>query len=232
MFKVGLSYAAKTWGVYLIAMLLSLFFLAGTGVTWVMITLNVLVLLVFALLIFNDGAYNGEKACTLQASMDKHVQEGRRVDESQRVWTFNPRNGAIAFLICVMPFLILSAVNLAAAPYFPETAEEETQEREAFTYDYEAAEAAKAAPVNWVGVAARTVFMPYVCMYSLVSQGTLNILFFLYSLFLPAFGLAGYLCGPAMRKKKLRDIALGKKRKMRNLKVNRTRKPRGPKAEV
>ena len=43
----------------------------------------------------------------------------------------------------------------------------------------------------------------------------------------------GYLCGPALRKKKLMDIEKGKKRKMKRLKVNRKpRKPSPPKMEV
>ena len=47
---------------------------------------------------------------------------------------------------------------------------------------------------------------------------------------IPLMLCIGYLMGPSLRIKKLREIALGKKRKMRNLKVNK--KPRKPKAEV
>ena len=64
----------------------------------------------------------------------------------------------------------------------------------------------------------------------MVSNKTLNALFFLFALPVPLFQSIGYLLGPKLRAKKLHDIALGKKRKMRNLKVNK--KPRTPKAEV
>ena len=95
-----------------------------------------------------------------------------------------------------------------------------------------AVEKAADQPVNWVNIAARLVYMPYVFSYSMVSQSALNWLFLLYAFPLPAAAFAGYMSGPALRQKKLKDIALGKKRKMRNLKVHRERRPRGPKAEV
>ena len=229
--KVAFSYAARTWGMYVVMVLLSLIFLAGTGTTWLMLVLDAAMLIAFGLLIFSEGAYNGEKGCTLDATLERQIKEGRRVDESQREYGFSKKTAVRTLIICLAPFLIVAVLNLIVAPFYPEAEVVET-EREAFTYDYEAAEKAANTPVNWVNIAARTVFMPYVGSYTLVDSGTLNWLFLLYSFIMPLCSFAGYLTGPKMRQKKLRDIALGKKRKQRNLKVNRQRSQRGPKAEV
>ncbi len=229
--NVSLSYAAKTWGIYAVLMLLCLLFMVGSAGSVILTILNILILLGFWLVAFNEGAYNGEKACTLAVSIEKQLKEGRVVDEKMKRQVFSRKTGVRMLVICLMPFLLISALNLAVAPMYPETEQTEVV-REKWTYDYEAVEEAKATPVNWINIIARIVFMPFVFTYSLVSSATLNILFLFYGLPMPAAAFAGYMLGPALRQKKLRDIALGKKRKMRNLKVNRQRKPRGPKAEV
>lgn len=231
--KVSLSYAMRTWGIYAVMMLISLLFLAGTSGSVIMIILNVVLFLGFLLVAFNEGAYNGEKACTLEASLEKQLKEGRAVDEKSRQQVFSKKTGAVMLAICLAPFIIISALNLAVAPLYPpvETVEEEV-EREPFSFDYEAVENAEKAPVNVVNIVARVVYMPYVSTYSMVSNDTLNLLFLLYAFPMPLAAFLGYMRGPAMRQRKLKDIALGKKRKMRNLKVNRRKAPRGPKAEV
>ena len=228
--NVSFSYALKTWGIYLVLTLLSLLFLAGSAGSVVMTILNILVLGGFILLAFNEGAYNGERSCTLEVSLEKQLKEGRVVDEKMRSQVFSKKTGVTMLVICLIPFLLISVLNLAVAPLYPVEEQVEEVEREAFTYDYEAAENPR--PVNWVNVIARMVFMPYVFSYSLVSNSTLNLLFLLYGFPMPLAAFAGYMSGPRLRQKKLKDIALGKKRKMRNLKVNRQRKPKGPKAAV
>ena len=229
--NVSLSYAAKTWGIYAVLVFLCLLFMTGASGSVVLTILNIAVLIGFWLVAFNEGAYNGEKACTLEVSLEKQLKEGRVVDEKLRRQTFSRRTGAIMLVICLIPFLFISILNLAVAPLYPETEVVET-EREKWTYDAEAIEQAQREPTNWVKIIARLVFMPYVFTYGLVPESTLNILMLFYGLPMPLAAFIGYMMGPRLRQKKLRDIALGKKRKMRNLKVNRQRKPRGPKAEV
>jgi len=231
--NISLSYAMKTWGIYLVLMLLCLLFLAGSSGSAIMTILNIAVLIGFLLLAFNDGAYNGEKACTLEASIEKQLKEGRIIDEKLRKQVFSKKTAAVMLAICLAPFLLVSVLNLAVAPLFPvEEAQVEEQEREPFSYDYDAAQNADPGKINVVNIVARVMYMPYVFSYSLVSAGTLNLLFLLYAFPAPLAAFAGYLAGPALRRKKLRDIALGKKRKMRNLRVNRRKGPRGPRAEV
>ena len=234
--KVSLGYAAKTWGIYALLVLLSVLFVAGMSGSVFQIVLNLALLAIFVLLAFNEAAYNGEKACTLEASLEKQLKEGRHVDEKSKAYVFSRKTGVLMFAICLAPFLLLSLLNLAVAPLYPEAAvQEEEPEREAFYFDYDAADnpvEVEAVPVNVVNVITRVVYMPFVFTYELVSASALNLLFLLYAFVMPGFAFAGYMLGPVLRRKKLRDIALGKKRKMRNLKVHKDKGPRRPKAEV
>ncbi|MBR0463778.1 MAG: hypothetical protein IJJ23_05260 [Clostridia bacterium] len=227
--KKALSYAAQTWGTYLVFMLVSVFFISSIGNNVLLTILDVALIVVFGFLIFNTGAYNGEKACTADATLEKQLKEGRRVDETLRDQGFSKKTGLQAFIICLLPFLIMSVVNLIVAPMIPEPEPTEVVEHEAF---YQEDEDPDAEPqrINYMRVATTIVYMPYVFSFNLVSRPTLNWLFLLYAFIMPGCMYAGYMTGPAMRKKKLRDIALGKKRKQRNLKVHKP--PKAPKAEV
>lgn len=232
--KVSLGYASKTWGLYAVLVLLSVMFVSGIGSGVLQIIMNAALLLVFMLLIFNDAAYNGEKACTLQANIDKQIKEGRTVDEHMRAHAFSRKTGLTTFAICLVPFLVLSLINLAMGPSYQDLSApaviEEEEEQAAFSYDPDAV--SQAEPVSKLTVVTRLVYMPFVASYAYVTNGVLNILFVLYAFVAPGIALAGYMMGPMLRKKKLHDIALGKKRKARNLKVNNKRGPRAPKAEV
>lgn len=233
--KMGLKYAAHIWSYHVLLMVIALFFLSGMGSAWYAIVLDVLLIAGITLMAFNDGAYNGEKACTLAVSLEKQVKEGRRVDEKLKAQVFNKKVAVWILIFGMVPFLLMSTVNAIVAPFYPEAqtaaevAEEDTTGSFDFEYDEEAA-AEEIAQINKVNVVARMVFMPYVSFYGLVRGNVLNALFFLFSLPMPIAEAVGYLLGPKMREKKLKDIARGKKRKMRNLKVHK--KPRQPKAEV
>ena len=88
---------------------------------------------------------------------------------------------------------------------------------------------------NYVNVASRVVFMPIFSVYSFFNRNPdgLNLIFVLFSLIVPVPAVAGYLSGPAMRLKKLKDIETGKKRKLKKLKVHqKKREVKPPKMEV
>lgn len=235
--KMGLRCAGRVWGYYALLLLLGILFVGNLGTGWVSVALNVVLVLLGMLMAYNEGAYSGEKACTLAASLEKQMKEGRLVDEKLRAQVYDRKVAAWILAIGCAPFLLMSAANAIVAPFYPESVVEETQEAElekkesegGFQFDYEADEA-ESQPVNWVNVITRLAFMPFVSVYDLVGSRTLNALFFLFSLPLPAACSVGYWMGPKLRDRKLREIAKGKKRKMRKLKVNQ--KPRRPKAEV
>ena len=94
--KVSLSYAMRTWGIYAVMMLISLLFLAGTSGSVIMIILNVVLFLGFLLVAFNEGAYNGEKACTLEASLEKQLKEGRAEIENEYSRAVAPEGNPLA----------------------------------------------------------------------------------------------------------------------------------------
>lgn len=230
--KMGLKMAARGWTYHFVALMVCLLFVSGLGSGVIAIALNALLLVGIWVMALNDGAYNGEKACTLAVSLEKQEKEGRKIDEKLKAQVYDRKVAVWALIICLLPMLLVASANLIAAPFYPEPEVGQVVEEEtsfSFDYDYDE-ESAEHELVNGFNVAARLVFMPYVSVYSLVSASTLNWLFLLFSLPIPLMLCIGYLMGPSLRIKKLREIALGKKRKMRNLKVNK--KPRKPKAEV
>jgi len=230
--KMGLKMAARGWTYHFVALMVCLLFVSGLGSGVIAIALNALLLVGMWIMALNDGAYTGEKACTVAATLEKQAKEGRKVEEKLRSQVYDKKVAAWALIICMLPLLLIASANLIAAPFFPEEEIVETEaEEESFSFNYDMdEESADSVPVNGFKVAARLAFMPYVSVYSLVSTNTLNWLFLPFSLPIPLMLAIGYLMGPSLRIKKLRDIALGKKRKMRNLKVHK--KPRQQKAEV
>ena len=232
--EVSFKSASKVWGLYLVAVLVSVLFLSSLNTGVIQLVLGVVLLAAFVLLAYSDGAYNGERGCTLNATIEKQVKEGRSVAEQTARYAFSRKTAIVTFVICLIPFLAVSTINLIAEPFFPETVvEEEEEEHEAFYFDYDADPTEReTVRTNWAKIVARVLYMPYVFVYERVSNHTLNWLFMLFAFVMPTSQLVGYLSGPRLRKKKLHDIALGKKRKMRNLKVHKDKGPRRPKAEV
>ncbi|MGI6173432.1 MAG: hypothetical protein ACOYI8_05965 [Christensenellales bacterium] len=233
---------------YGLMMLLSILFLVGMN-GWLLYTLNALLLLGFGALVFNDCAYQGEKAATTLAMVEKQRAEGHTVDPLYEKQVFSKRNAVYLLLTAALPLLLLSAVNLALEPHYPvvevTTAAEEPaaeEETEKLPYDegaFPEANAELPQPAEPISRAAlfmafmRALFMPFLGLYTLVSAHVLYVLFLPLSLLLPTVGAIGYLQGPKLREKKLDDIEKGKKRKMRNLRVNKKpRKPRSARPEV
>ena len=231
--KMGLKLSTHIWSYHLLMALIGLIFISGMGGAWYGLLVNAALILGMIVMALNEGAYHGEKACTLAVSLEKQIKEGRRIDEKLKDQVFNKKIAAWILIIGSLPFLLVSAVNAIVAPFYPEITVDEMQVAEStvgsFEFNYEEQETEEAI-VNPVNIVARLVFMPYVSIYTLVSGRVLNALFFLFSLLLPGAEAVGYLLGPKMRERKLKDIARGKKRKMRNLKVHK--KPRQPKAEI
>ena len=64
--KLAFKYAGRMWGIYAVLMLLSIFFVIGIGSTGWQLALGALLLVGFGVLLFNEGGYVGEKACTVR----------------------------------------------------------------------------------------------------------------------------------------------------------------------
>ncbi len=232
--KTGFKCAVRVWFYHLLMLILGVLFITGIDNDLLRVGLNVLLLAGVGMMTFNEGAYNGEKACTLAASLEKQLKEGRHIDEKAREQVFSKKVAAWILIFGSLPFLLVSTVNAIVAPFYPEIVIADKAEEEEtvgdFSNSYTEDVEEESEPVNTTNVVARLVFMPYVSIYTLVRGNVLNFLFFPFSLLLPALEAAGYLCGPRLREKKLKDIVRGKRRKMKNLKVNK--QPRRPKAEV
>jgi hypothetical protein len=215
--KQGFKFAVHVWGYHLIAALIGILFISTmSGVLGIIV--NSLLIAGVVGIALNEGSYQGEKAATAAATIEKQEKEGRRVSELQKKAVFKRSVAVWAIILGCLPFLLLSGVNMIDAQKAPVTAEQQDTE---IVLNYEGEAVASGLSTTPVNTAARMVFSSYIAFYALVDAGTLNVLFFVFSL---PVGLAmgiGYLFGPRMRNRKLYDIAKGKKRKQRNLKVHK-----------
>ena len=238
---------ARALSTYLIALVLCLLLCAQIGPDWywAQVVLNLAMLAGMGFMMFSDGGYRGERACTMTATVDRLEGEGRQPSADMLAGRFAPKAAVVAFLTCALPLLLVAGVNLAVEPYYPPVIMEEsslTMEELSEQYAQMSEEElaalkaeADATPTNWVNVAARAVYMPFVFAYRPFGDNPhgLNLLFLAFSLRSALPEPAGYLCGPRLRKKKLMDIEKGKKRKLKKLKVNpKPREPKKPKMEV
>jgi hypothetical protein len=247
--KQGLKLGAGALVTYFISAVLNMTLLVEMSGKWyaLQVILNLVFFGLMALLMFQSGGNAGEKACTVTATVERIRQGGREPDHKVLEGRFDKRVALIAFLTCALPLLIVAGVNLAVEPYYPPvlvdpnapTVEEIAQqyiemndeERAAF----DARIAGEQTPTNWVNVVARVANMPYISVFSPMGMNPhgLNLLFLLFAVVSALPAPIGYLCGPALRKRKLISIEKGKKRKMKKLKVHqKPRQPQPPKMEV
>lgn len=244
--RQGLNMGGRALGTYVMALVLAL--LAGLGISsdlyWLQISINVFLLAGMCLMLLSDGGVRGERACTTTATIARMEKEGKTPDETTRAGRFERKNALIGYIAAALPLLLLACANLVAEPFYPPVIIEETQidldmsveseeEAQAYLQAHEPPE--EETPVNWINVAARVGFSPVMASYWAFRQNPhgLNLLFLAFSLIWPLPQTIGYLRGPALREKKLRDIEKGKKKKMRNLRVNKKpRTPKPPKMEV
>ena len=99
--KLAFKYAGRMWGIYAVLALLSIFFVIGIGSEGWQLALGILLLVGFGVLLFNEGGYVGEKACTLGALLDRQVKEGRKIDQQQYSETWSVKNGVRALIVMV-----------------------------------------------------------------------------------------------------------------------------------
>lgn len=247
MIKQGLKLGGRALSTYILGMVLCLLLCASIGGEWywAQVLLNLALLAGMGLLMFNDGGYRGERACTMTATVERMNSEGKQPSSDMLGGQFDKRVAVVGFLVCALPLLIVAGVNLIAEPYYPPviveetdlTLEEQAEQYEALSDEEKAAlqAEAEATPTNWPNVVTRVVFMPFVSVFRPFGQNPhgLNLLFVLLAMLASLPAPIGYLCGPMLRRKKLIDIEKGKKRKLRKLKVHqKPKEPRKPKMEV
>lgn len=227
--KQEFKFAVHVWGYHLVAAILGIIFISTMGGVLGIVVNSLLIAGIVGIAV-NEGAYQGEKACTAAATIEKQEKEGRRVSDLQKKAVYKRSVAVWIMILGCLPFLLLSTVNMIDAQKAPEAALQQSAQQEEIVLNYEGEVVESGLATTPVNAAARMVFSSYVAFYSLVDGSVLNMLFFVFSLPVGVGMGIGYLCGPWLRNRKLHDIARGKKRKMRNLKVNK--KDRSSKAVV
>jgi len=236
--KASLKFAGRVWLYYLMAGVLC--GIMGASGNAFGIILNIALLVGICGICLNDGGYRGEKACTLNASLEKQKKEGRPISPEAQKNTWNKLMAYRMLAMVIIPFWLLAAVNIIVNPPRPGVQAvitgEEAESRlpppvQPIGEEAEADETPGAVtPALIINTIARLVFIPYNFTYFFLSEVQLYWLFFLYAVPFPLASCLGYLNGPKLYDKKIKDMLKGKRRKMR--KIRSERKPRQQKPVV
>jgi len=236
--RASLKFAGRVWLYYLMAGVLC--GMMGASESAFGIILNIALLAGICGICLNDGGYRGEKACTLNASIEKLQKDGRPIDPAAQKNTWNKLTAYRMLAMVVIPFWLLAAVNLIVNPPRPGMpaviARAETESAlpppvQIIGDEPEADEVISViTPALIINTVTRLVFIPYNFTYFFLSEVWLYGLFFLYAVPFPLAACLGYLNGPKLYDKKIKDMLKGKRRKMR--KIRAERKPRQQKPVV
>ena len=238
--SIGARLTLRTYLYYLGNVLLSALFLMWmSNILWLQCILALGIVVGFSLLCYNEGGVTGEKAVTLSRTLDKRLEEGKRVAPESDRQRFNKKHALVCFLAASLPLFLLATANLIASPRYPEPVEQIQAEVDPFYYDADATGAPVQEDVEpgWqigLRVVTRLLFAPLLPLYNILEKQprVLYSLFLPFSFVMPACTAVGYLRGPQIREKKLMDIARGKVRKKRALLVGQNKGPRQPKPQV
>jgi hypothetical protein len=232
----GIQFAGRVWLYYLMTGVLC--GMMGVSENAFAIILNLALLAGVCGICLNDGGYRGEKACALNASLAKHQKDGRPIDQAQLKNTWTKSTAYRMLAIVIIPFWLIAAVNIIVNPPRPDmpavSARAETESalpppvQPLGDETEESAAASAVTPAFIINTIARLVFIPYNFTYFLLSEVWLYWLFFLYALPFPLAACLGYLNGPKLYDKKIRDMLKGKRRKMRKIRDERRPKQQKP----
>ena len=219
--------------------------------------LGLLIYLSFIIMQYGDGCDRGERASTMQATVDRLKSEGKQADERMLKQVYMPKEAVKAFILSSVPLALLAAVNLILAN--PQDANETTLgvvTRVIFfpaawltrimtglvSTDLTGLHTAETALLGSVArggmdlvkaVSSLSGIAEYGHAYDLQYLTIMRALYIPISFMAPLAMLIGYLQGPRLRLKKLEDIKKGSNKKRKKLKVfNKKRAPRQLKPEV
>lgn len=227
------------------------------GVT-LSVLMGALLYAAYIVVMYGEGCGFGEHACTVRDTVRKLESEGKKPSDDMEKESYDPKKGLIAALVLAAPLVLLALANLLAAN--PRSAGENLLGvitrvvnlpsafltrlcTEAIVTEIDGAKQAaitvlkafeydSALDINFDSLA--TGFRPIIMYGSAVdvSMLTLMRLLFIPSGILPGLSMfIGYLQGPRLREKTVKDMLKGSRKKRKKLKMfggNKQRKVRGP----
>jgi len=249
----------KNYTMHLTMMIMSALvsFVGGTVLGFIF---GLLVYALFVMLLYGDGADRGERASTLLATVEKLESENKDVDEQFKKQTFLKKRAVIAFLASSLPFALLAIVNLIFAD--PGSVSENTlgtitrivflpvtwlsrviTDLVGWELDglWQSASSVYQGLLDYEGgldisllPAAMNTTASFATAYNLHYVTILRASFIVLAFIPPAAQMIGYLQGPKLRDKKMKEIAKGTRKKRKKLKVfgNKKSGPRQMKPEV
>lgn len=224
------------------------------GVT-LSVLMGALLYAAYIVVMYGEGCGFGEHACTVRDTVRKLESEGKKPSDDMEKESYDPKKGLIAALVLAAPLILLALINLLMAD---KTSSGENIVgvitrvinlpsafmtrlcTEKIVTEIEGAKAAAVAALSVfdygkvdTGLLA-TAFKTIGVYGSAVDVSSLNLmrLLFIPTGILPGLSMfIGYLQGPRLREKTVKDMLKGSRKKRKKLKMfggNKQRKVRGP----
>lgn len=249
------SMVIKCFTMHLTMMLFSLL-VSFVGKPIIGIILGIAVYFVYIVMMYAEGADRGERACTLSATVSKLESDGKTIDESMKKQMFDKKKAVSAFIIASLPLFLLALINVILAEsgsisenflgtvtriVFLPCAWVTRIFNELVGWNIDGVlDLSKAifSTVDYSGInfvkaaAASNTSMQLVTAFNAHYITILRLLFIPFSFFPALSMMIGYLRGPKLREKKLKEIEEGSRKKRKKLKVNKKTKTRVARPEV
>lgn len=177
--------------------------------TFLRVTANVMLLAVGAIVLYGEGANQGETDVGFAEIVQKRKDEGKNVPESERDLCFHPLKGVLSAAVAALPFFIVCSVfaviaqkqhyTLGVLPSWVASYESQSEVAQALAYYNEPTKFSLEAILR---VVVRLINFPYVTMMDINSYDAMYLvdkLSPLLCLTLPTFYAIGYLRGPLLR---------------------------------
>ncbi len=210
----------------------------------------------YVLLMYSDGASEGEHACSVSDTIAKLRSENAKVPPELLQNAYDRKHGLRAFIACTLPFLLLAVLNIIFADntkssettlgiitrfaFFPQLFITRWCS-ESIKYDIsgtmQAVKSVLGAFKTYGQVDAQALTLPgqgaaFAAPISLKPLMLMRILY-IPSCILPGLALyIGYLMGPKLRKKTVDEMMKGSRRKLRRMRKNKNRQARSLKPEI
>lgn len=196
---------------------------------------NVVLLVGFFLLIFAEGGTRGEKDVTYSTMISKKIAEGREPERTEWARCYTPRKAWLGMAVGAGIFFICAVlVAVMAKPYTYELQDlpgwlGSYSSREDLTRALSGYNTARGATMfDYLRVVVRVCILPFVNLFSDVQASSLMIdrLSPLFILALPIGFPIGYLTGPRLHVKRLRENEKAKAAKVKEVKRKKKKEQR------
>lgn len=188
--------------------------------------LNILLLGCYAILELLEGATRGEHDVTMSRTVQGRLEKGIEPEKGELARCYGPFKAFAAFGLAVSGFFLMAVIVALAAKPYTYTLQDLPMWMSAYTARSDVGDALSyytvttgASVVDFLRIIVRACILPFVNLFTEVQEASAIIdrLSPLFIILLPLMYPLGYLAGPSLYEKRLRDNAAAKKATLKRI---------------